>query len=578
MSSKRSTSSRENSKNIDKRLVVMDEDTQTIQKIALVEWPPMASRIMKELKQKILEANPPPSYRMAPEVAVDYFNLLRISVEAEAKGIVQSYSPAQWLWYLRRLPKIFGGRLKTTAPYDRQIVELLSGLSERAPNEPIGAAYTVRFPVTEGTVKRTLRLCATAIILSDIHSGLRRTGKGLEFEYDGKNLPSSISNKLIDEAIELFDRRSEEGSGDFGVGGSRVFSQIDSISSTREESPALLVAATDDWQLLPTLVGDSEVNSLGHYIPRVMSVSDLPMILTRARGGEAKWWDPALPALLALVKATWRDLSEGSTGGWLSLVRYGYIIEHWHTLHHALEESLPILSGDISAVFPGSCPKDAVSVVEILQMINAQTWPPLPGPVLRPSGEGVFVDMQAATDRLYRMMAFSPSGNTIANLQAKNFETVVQSRIDTSPWVPSPTLRNLRGTVLRRPDGSFITDLDALGEYADTLLIIDCKSTPYTAEYNAGFYTAVRNIQTTLHDKVTNWARVINELNTIKAGRNYNFKRFRRIVGIVCTPHVFYVPLGIGTQEIISSPNGVTLRAISSYGEVENFLQSWPDA
>jgi hypothetical protein len=133
------------------------------------------------------------------------------------------------------------------------------------------------------------------------------------------NLPLSIPNAPVDEAINLYDRRGEEDASDFGVGGTRVFSRIDRISWATEDSPALLVGTTSDWRLLPTLMDGSEVVTLGRYMPALMSVSDLPNILVRARGGEDKWWDPALPALLALVKASWWELAEGSTS-WLSLV------------------------------------------------------------------------------------------------------------------------------------------------------------------------------------------------------------------------------------------------------------------
>jgi hypothetical protein len=228
-------------------------------------------------------------------------------------------------------------------------------------------------------------------------------------------------------------------------------------------------------------------------------------------------------------------------------------------------------------MFPGACPADATKAIEVLQTIRAQTWPPLPGPILRPSGDGVFVDLEAATNRLYRMMALTPSGDTIANIQGRHFEDVIQNRIDASAWAPVPELRNIRGNNLRRLDGTFIADLDAVGEFGDTLLIVDCKSTPYAAEYDAGFYTAVRNIQSTLLGKLANWTRVIDELKVSPVGPNYNFSRFSRIAGIVCTPHVFYVPLGAATQTVVTSPGGVPLRTVSSYSEMDRFLTDWPD-
>jgi hypothetical protein len=580
MSSKRPTGPKKNRGSEDRPLA-LDHDTLSIQQIASTEWQTTATRVIYSLIKDLLEANPPPSSHMDPKSATDYFNKLRSATESEAKKIVQPYSGAQWLWYLRRLPKIFDGELLNSGPYDRQLADLISGASERELG--ITSGRSISFPVTDGVVRRILRLCATTILLSGIHTDLRLAGKGIEFECDGMNFPSSIPNAKIDEAVRLFDQRVIEDTSDFGVAGTRVFSPIGRTAAATGGSPVLLVETVNDWHQLPTLIGPlrdgHEVMTMGRYTPTLMSVSDLPSILARARGGDDQWWEPALPALLALLKAAWWALYEASDNGWLSLVRYGYLTEHWQALQQTLESSLPMLRDEIEDMFPGACPANAAEAIELLLTVRPQFWPPMPGPVLRPAGEGVFVDLQAATARLYRMMAVAPSGGKISNVRARHFEDVVQDLIDASPWAPGPSLRSMQRRQLRRTSGTIMTDLDAVGEFDNTLLIVDCKSIPYSIEYDAGYHTAVLNVQKEiLGNKLPNWRRVVNELTAVPIGPNYDFSRFGRIVGLICTPHVFFVPLGEATQTIFISPNSPALRAVSSYGELKRFLERWPGA
>jgi hypothetical protein len=183
------------------------------------------------------------------------------------------------------------------------------------------------------------------------------------------------------------------------------------------------------------------------------------------------------------------------------------------------------------------------------------------------------LDVWAATARLDATLEFDIREGPIANARAEHFELAIQELINRSPWKPGSALAELRGRSLRHR-GTLITDIDAIGECGGELLLVSCKSTIYSAEYDAGDYRTVRNVATTVSHAAEEWDRKISFLRTFSVGDNFDFSAFRHIVGIVCTPTAVYVPLGTATEEIRPG-----LRAASSMAELARWLGSpfrWP--
>jgi hypothetical protein len=52
-------------------------------------------------------------------------------------------------------------------------------------------------------------------------------------------------------------------------------------------------------------------------------------------------------------------------------------------------------------------------------------------------------------------------------------------------------------------------------------------------------------------------------------GDNYDFSWFAEIIAVVCTPSVFYVPMGIATEFVADR-----LFRVSSVGELSEFVMS----
>lgn len=155
----------------------------------------------------------------------------------------------------------------------------------------------------------------------------------------------------------------------------------------------------------------------------------------------------------------------------------------------------------------------------------------------------------------------------VANERATWFEDVVQELIDTTPWT-APEVHSLRQKPLTL-GGKTLTDIDAIGTRGRDLLIVSCKSIPYTMEYDRGDYKAIRNAETTVVDAVAHWKGIVETLDATRVGENYNLSGFDRIIGVVCTPFAVYTK----SAEALSTTTG-SLRWASSVDELAHFLRT----
>lgn len=193
-------------------------------------------------------------------------------------------------------------------------------------------------------------------------------------------------------------------------------------------------------------------------------------------------------------------------------------------------------------------------------------WPLVPGPVLRIDGEAAVLDLYFATMRLNALISETAQRGAIANSRATQFELRIQSAIDQSPWRPEVHFRSLRGRPLRRA-GKTLTDIDALGVQGKSLLLVSCKSTLYSPEYDAGDYAVVRNRADLLSRSITEWNQKVESFRSDPVGDNFDFSSFERILGVVCTPMPVFALV-----EPPSSMAPATLPAGCSFHELEDWL------
>ena len=107
----------------------------------------------------------------------------------------------------------------------------------------------------------------------------------------------------------------------------------------------------------------------------------------------------------------------------------------------------------------------------------------------------IVIDHENVKDRLGQMLRFPNLGGGTGNQRGIHFEDAIQSYIDASPWKPSDELRAMRQVhLLRRGDGknNQITDIDAIGESGDTLLIVSCKAVIFSVGQDIGEYHVLK--------------------------------------------------------------------------------------
>jgi hypothetical protein len=117
------------------------------------------------------------------------------------------------------------------------------------------------------------------------------------------------------------------------------------------------------------------------------------------------------------------------------------------------------------------------------------------------------------------------------------------------------------------PSGHALTDLDAVGEDGETVLIVSAKSVPYSALYDKGEYGEVRNRSTDAVAAESAWAQKMEVLRSAPVGANYDLSGYRDFIAPVVMPFAPYLPIGSATREL--SPG---LRAVASVDELVQWL------
>ncbi|MFI7632295.1 hypothetical protein [Microbispora rosea] len=538
------------------------------------EWPQTGTVWRQQGLKAALGAHPRVEQELDPQTAGEYFTVLRQTTEATIRDLTQSYPSVQWLWYLRRLPDLFDGGLSTTGPYDRALMDLMAATSNKACSQLPLRDGQISFPITDGIMRRVLRLAAMTITLSDIHSRLRRASKGIAFRPQPKDLPTDVANAPVHDAIKLYDQRVCAHPTGLTSPGTLMLSPD---WRDGDPPPIFLVSPLPAWGMLPTWQGalhqGTPMTTRGRFTPHLISLREVRAVLAQAPAHSIRWWEPELPALIALLQALSYYLTHYTSAGWLSLVRYGYVSLRREILNELLSRTLPTLHAELAAWFPPHNLTEAQRILENLDSLPLRLWPQEPGPVLHWAGPDVLIDFEAASRHLNRLCTVvGPTHDPqVAKVRADHFEQTVQRLIDQTPWKPSQSAPS-RGFKPRPRSTEVLTDFDAVGERDNTLLIVSCKSHPYTASYDAGDHKTVRNAASLVRHAVTKWAEVVATLTRSPVGANYDFSRYRRILGAVCLPHTPYTLLGPATEVIDTNAQGQPLRAANSYDELATWL------
>jgi hypothetical protein len=435
---------------------------------------------------------------------------------------------------------------------------------------------TVLPAASQDQLEMTVRLSALAHLLSIIHAATRRSGKGESVRWYRDDLPSTVPDIELDELISIYDRRhlSREGI-HAGTDPFRFYPFFTEVPRTeRLDQFALVVNELPEVTDVPYWRGpvaavEGSAMKPGRFLAGGMTISNLQEILELSQG-ISPWRDMRLASLLMLLRSLFAiTFLEGWGPEWNPLPAVGYLVFPTASLTDAIQPHIREFSGDLREIMPESIPADANAVIANVKAIEGSTWPLTRGPIIRTAGAQTAIDLHAAFYRLSEMVTIPGNGGgNLVNARAVHFENYVQAEIDRTAWAAKSPLQKFRQKTLRL-NGNSITDIDAIAMHGTKLLLVSCKSVPYTAAYERGDYGTVRNVRTNAEHADRDWQEIVNKLRQNPRGDNYNFEGYE-LHGVVCAPFVVFVHRE--QTRIILSVKDRTLRAVCSVSELVDFL------
>ena len=279
-----------------------------------------------------------------------------------------------------------------------------------------------------------------------------------------------------------------------------------------------------------------------YYLPRQVPLSHISDLYKLTENGSGQWLNREVFSLILLAGLA-LSISASAPEHSINIAMYGYsvhertdfIVDYWPVFDE--------LASVIKGLFPGAeLPDTPIHMLLELEALDTSTHPILPGVILGDK-KWIIVDHANVKTRLDKMLLFPSLGGETGRKRGIHFEDAIQSYIDASPWKPSDELRAMRQVHLIRGGDSNhnqITDIDAIGEFGDILLIVSCKAIIFNVGQDIGEYYALKIARQRLDEAVLKWQAIKSELLDSPTGRNYDFSRYSKIIAIVCTPNVVY--------------------------------------
>lgn len=519
---------------------------------------------------------------------------------------IQAYSAMRWMYYLRRTPNsVFSGDLRSTVANNRALSEIYAQRSERVEEARWGQAG-FEFRLDDCTLRHVARFAAFVIIMNDLQVDFRFASKGGEYAFGAERASKSSSwgtkaassltftAKSPADAISL-PRRVDS---DEIVVATRIYDQRHNVRSTflshalrragladttdaKNKPPEYITLREAIWSLTEETHFSPQELLKGHPQADIFEEGMKALVRFGPIGIEldALFDLYRLPAMAAI------NIDDGALLNLITLLLGGRLLEfrrfaalrvmetgyfvvdpdEWDGL--ANEEYASVCDRIRSALPQLNAPATFELFSAACQAYRGSAWPIVHGNPVRTTPNYVCIDMWAASMGFITALQFPKVQGQVANERAAWFEDVVQELIDTTPWT-AREIRSLRQKPLTL-GGKTLTDIDAIGTRGGDLLIVSCKSIPYTMDYDRGVYNAIRNAETTVVNAVAHWKGIVETLDANRVGDNYNLSGFDRIIGVVCTPFAVYTKSG----EALSTTTG-SLRWSSSLDELAHFLRT----
>jgi hypothetical protein len=519
---------------------------------------------------------------------------------------IQAYSAMRWMYYLRRTPNpVFSGDLHSTVANNRALAEIYAHRSERVEEAKWGQAG-FEFPLDDSTLRHVARFAAFVIIMNDLQVDFRFANKGCEYAFnaerapkwspwgtkaaslltfkakspaDAISLPRRVDSDEIVAAARIYDQRHNLRGTFLGHALTRV--GLADTTDAKKKPPEYRTLREVIWTLTEETLFSPQKLLEGHLQADMVEEGMKALVRFGPTGIEldALFDLYRLPAMAAI------NIDDGAVlnlitlflGGRLLEVRrfaalrvmeLGYFVvdpAEWDGL--ANEEYASVCDRIRTALPQLNAPATFELFSAVCHAYRGSAWPIVHGNPVRTTRNYVCIDMWAASMGFITALQFPKVQGKVANERATWFEDVVQELIDTTPWT-APEVRSLRQTPLIL-GGKTLTDIDAIGTRGSDLLIVSCKSIPYTMDYDRGVYNTIRNAETTVVNAVAHWKGIVETLDSTRVGDNYNLSGFNRIIGVVCTPFAVYTK----SAEALSTTTD-SLRWASSLDELAHFLRT----
>jgi hypothetical protein len=483
--------------------------------------------------------------------------------------LVNDLSSGEWLWYLRRWGDPFEiNALSTTGPYCQRLAETITGRS-RARGPALPRSESVLLDLGDTRIRKICRLRDAVILLYETHSLLRWAGKNSEITFRVRSRPAWTPSQELKDSVALYDARWSEGGGS-PLAGAALHEpvRLTDKANLRTSIPITFRLPKTASIPLPPENVKGFTSVYGQYIFALFDLARIPHLMDESLSIDERWPN-GLAEVIALLMTC---LDESFLlDGIINFTSRGYRVTRYPDLQSQLQASVDFLSSGGHPLIPSRVvPTDAARVTQYLLSYQGSTWPPRPGAPLRrlDSQDRLCVDLLSAGELLFDLIRRPPLQGADAVTWSTYMEQHTQKMIDASAISSPPDVRALRGRTLRRR-GNAITDVDAVAVAGPDLLLISCKGRAMTDAYERGEYGDVLNVQALVKAAEVDLRRVITDLNLDRTGDNFDFSRFRRVMGVVVLPFVPFLPIGRLTEEIAPG-----LRCVVAVSELEQWARS----
>ena len=499
--------------------------------------------------------------------ALEGLRILRAAhekMEKILKAEIENDSKYKWLWFLRRVPNhIFDetGNLISTVIQRRKLAEALicKFCNDKIDGNINKHTKCIEFKVDEKTMQRVLSFCFGVKRLDHLQVLMRWGGKVDSFKFSGKYcLPIYIASPETRKAVELYDARLESETFNFTRLGTAL-----KIAKTIDSSEICHLKLAFKPYRRHTNIDRVEVRN---YIVESVSIDDLIRFLDHKRIESIEIWTPLVASIIIMLSVCMDEVRGGTVSP--SLFLCGYITIDFDRLEDAISRIIPILGKK----FVNNISIPAMSAKKIYYILSksvTKTLPLIPSLLVTESEYGMVFNVFAGVQRLVYELEYPSGDGDVANYRGDDFELSVQHLIDNSPWKPCKEIRGLQRRKIKRLNGTVLTDIDAIGEKAQDLLIVSCKSKLFTSRYDDGNRSCVSSGIDVIEKAITKMNEVVDYIVNNKSGKNYQFSNYKNIIGVVCTPNVLYVKIGECTRNVASG-----LPYYVSYSELERWLET----